>query len=127
MKALASILSAVVVVCSLPSCDSSAGEAAKSWVGISSATETVIELIHEGTGWLLRKHQVEIERTGEVMTEGGDYVSQFEITVTNGDSTFATTISDVPCDKIGIPTKESVSKLQKAVEDIKKKIKDIQQ
>lgn len=126
MKALASFLSAAVLAVSLPSCDSSAGEAVKSWVGISSATETIIELIHEGTGWALRKNQVEIERTGDVIADGDGYKAQFEITVSNGDSTFSTTTSDVPCDKDGIPTEDSVTKLQEAVDDIKKKIKTLQ-
>ncbi len=54
------------------------------------------------------------------------YRADFNITVTNGESTFSTTATAVPCDKNGISTEESVDKLQEAVEDIKDKVKRLQ-
>ncbi|MFP6856155.1 MAG: hypothetical protein VCA73_02685 [Roseibacillus sp.] len=110
----------------LDGCDSGPGDAAKNWLGLSSATEKVIELLHKGTGWVLGKNQVKIEKNGEIREVEDGYRADFNITVTNGESTFSTTATGVPCDKNGVPTEESVDKLQEAVEDIKDKVKRLQ-
>jgi hypothetical protein len=53
-------------------------------------------------------------------------VADFKIVVTNGTNTFDTVAKDVPCDSNGIPTEESVDALKAAVENIKAKIKRLQ-
>ena len=111
-----------------PGCDrdpATGKRAPKPWLGIPTALETVIEVVHEGTGWVLGKNDVSIE-AGEVRSDGSGYVADMKITVANSDSTFSTTAKDVPCDAHGIPTEESVDEIRAAAEDIKSKIKRMQ-
>jgi hypothetical protein len=99
------------------------------WLGFSSTAQHIVEWLHEGTGWVLNKSQVSVVKEGEVRAVTGashSHVADFKITVTKGNNTFETTARDVPCDKDGIPTEESVTKLREAVEVIKDKIKRLQ-
>jgi hypothetical protein len=99
------------------------------WLGYASVVEDVVEFIHDGTGRLLNKNQVRVERVGsvrEVVNQDGLYVADYRITVTESDNSFSTTASDVPCDKDGIPTDASVDRIREAVEEIKRKIDRLQ-
>jgi hypothetical protein len=98
------------------------------WFGIPSAVKLVIETVHEGTGWVLNKSEVSVALVGEPRPAGDSdtFIADFRITVAHGPNSFETTAKDVPCDKDGIPTEESVTKLREAVEDIKVKIKRLQ-
>jgi hypothetical protein len=120
------LLSAALIVS--PGCDrdpATGKRTPKYWLGIPSAVETVIKVVHEGTGWILGKMNVTVVAE-EVRSAGNGFVADMKITVTNGDNTFSTTAKDVPCDARGIPTAASVDVLRGAAEDIKSKIKRIQ-
>ncbi len=101
------------------------------WLGIPSAVNQVIVLLHDGTGWLLNKSQVSVKKASEVRapasdTEDEEWTADFHITVQFGGETFETTAKDVPCDRDGIPTEAAVDRLRAAVEDIKAKMKRLQ-
>lgn len=97
------------------------------WLGIPSACKTVIESINSGTDWVLNKNQVSVVKVSEVKElDGGACAADFKISVTDGTNSFETTAKAVPCDKDGIPTEKSVDKLRESVEDIKAKIKRLQ-
>lgn len=97
------------------------------WLGIPSACKTVLESINSGTDWVLNKNQVSVVKVSEVASaDGGSYQADFRISVTDGTNSFETTAKEVPCDKDGIPTEKSVDKLRESVEDIKAKIKRLQ-
>lgn len=112
--------------------DSSGGVAAptpaKAWLGIPSAVNHVITFLHDSTGWLLNKSDVSIKLQGEVreLEGAGEFVGDFRIAVKLGEEAFETTGTDVPCDDFGIPTEESVKRLREAVEEIKVKMKQLQ-
>jgi hypothetical protein len=99
-----------------------------SWLGISSAVNQVIVCLHEGTGWLLNKSEVSVKKAGDVRSfnSSNDWVADYQISVRYGGETFETTAKDVPCDKDGIPTEAAVDRLRLAVEDIKAKMKRLQ-
>jgi hypothetical protein len=97
------------------------------WLGIPSTVGQVIQMLHDSTGWILNKSQVSVVQIGKVrQIDSESHVAEFRITVTHGGSSFETVAKDVPCDKDGIPTENSVTKLREAVEDIKAKIKRLQ-
>jgi len=99
-----------------------------SWLGIPSTVKFVIEEVNAGTNWILNKDQVNVAKVGDVRSAESDstFLADFQISVTNGTNSFETTAKDVPCDKDGIPTEESITKLREAVEEIKAKIKKLQ-
>lgn len=106
-----------------------AAPAATPWLGIPSAINQVIVFLHEGTGWLLDKSEVKIKKLNDVRKVGAvsnELVADFSISVHFGDETFETTAKDVPCDNDGIPTEAAVDRLRIAVEDIKAKMKRLQ-
>ena len=98
------------------------------WLGIPSAVNQVVVALHEGTGWLLNKSEVSVKKSGEVQTASNDggYTASFQIAVRFGGESFETTARDVPCDSDGIPTEAAVDRLRVAVEDIKSKMKRLQ-
>jgi hypothetical protein len=98
------------------------------WLGIPSACKCVAELLNEGTNWVLNKNQVSVVKVGDVRPSSGtaSFIADFKIGVTNGTNSFETVAKNVPCDKDGIPTEDSVTKLREAVREIKAKIKRLQ-
>ncbi len=97
------------------------------WMGIPSAINQVVVLLHESTGWLLNKSEVSIKKAGDVRTSADDQsVADFQIAVQFGGESFETTAKDVPCDRDGIPTEAAIDRLRTAVEDIKAKMKRLQ-
>jgi hypothetical protein len=106
----------------------SGGPDPSGWTGIPSACKNIAEWVNEGTNWVLNKNQVSVVKVSDVRpsNETGSFVADFKIAVTNGKNSFETVAKDVPCDKDGIPTENSVTKLREAVEDIKAKIKRLQ-
>ena len=98
------------------------------WLGIPSAVKVVVEQINAGTNWILNKNQVSIAKVGDVRVDDSTktFVADFKIAVHNGTNSFETTAHDVPCDKDGIPTEASITKLREAVEEIKDKIRRLQ-
>jgi hypothetical protein len=98
------------------------------WLGIPSACKYVLESVNSGTDWVLNKNQVQVTKVSEVhpLGDAGPLGADFQIAVTNGTESFETTAKDVPCDEYGIPTEASVAKLHDAVEEIKAKIKQLQ-
>lgn len=98
------------------------------WLGLPSAVNQVVHLLHEGTGWILNKSQVDVSKVGGVRkgAKADSHLADFQVKVTKGDQSFETTIRDVPCDGDGIPTEEAVTKLREAVENIKAKIRRLQ-
>jgi hypothetical protein len=99
------------------------------WLGIPSAINYIVNGLHEGTGWLLNKSQVSIKKVGEVRTlesESDAWEADFQIAVEFGNESFETTAKSVPCDQDGIPTEASVDRLKNSVEEIKAKMKRLQ-
>jgi hypothetical protein len=88
----------------------------------------VLEYVNEGANWVLNKNQVSVVKIGDVRPGSGTglFVADFKIGVTNGTNSFETVAKDVPCDKDGIPTEDSVTRLREAVGEIKAKIKRLQ-
>lgn len=99
------------------------------WLGIPSAVHQVIVCLHDGTGWWLNKSEVTVKKASDVRTveaTSRECVADFQITVHFGGETFETTAKDVPCDNDGIPTEAAVDRLRASVEDIKTKMKRLQ-
>ena len=98
------------------------------WLGMTSVVKDVVQLVNAGTNWVLSLNQVKVSKVSDVRKTGitGAAVADFKIEVTNGTNTFDTVAKDVPCDNYGIPTEKSVDALKAAVEDIKAKIKRLQ-
>jgi hypothetical protein len=99
------------------------------WLGIPSAINYIVNGLHEGTGWLLNKSQVSIKKVGDVRTldtETDAWEADFQIAVQYGNESFETTAKSVPCDQDGIPTEASVDRLKNSVEEIKAKMKRLQ-
>jgi len=135
------LLSAVLLLCVALGCGSenvpsgavkggggAGGSSSSLWMGIPSVTKDVIVWINAGTNWVLNKNQVSVSKVSDVRpgsTEDST-VADFKIVVTNGLNTFDTVATDVPCDAKGIPTEESVDTIRTAVEDIKDKIRRLQ-
>lgn len=107
----------------------SAASSPAPWLGIPSAVNHVIVFLHDGTGWILNKSEVTVKKSSEVRSTDStskDCVADFSISVHFGGETFETTAKDVPCDNDGIPTEAAVDRLRKSVEDIKDKMKRLQ-
>lgn len=99
------------------------------WLGIPSAINYIVNGLHEGTGWLLNKSQVSIKKVGDVRpvdADAGAWEADFQIAVEYGNESFETTARNVPCDQDGIPTEASVDRLKTSVEEIKAKMKRLQ-
>ena len=99
------------------------------WLGIPSAVNHVIVYLHDGTGWILNKSEVAVKKAGEVRSvesNSKERVADFLISVHFGGETFETTAKEVPCDNDGIPTEAAVERLRSSVEDIKRKMKRLQ-
>jgi hypothetical protein len=120
------ILSLLLAAVLLTGCDGKSGGTA--WLGTASACKQVVEMVNEGTNWVLNKNQVSVVKVSDVRPSSstGRFVADFKIGVTNGTNSFETVAKEVPCDKDGIPTEESVGRLREAVEEIKAKIKRLQ-
>jgi hypothetical protein len=97
------------------------------WAGIPSAVNQVIVAVHDSTGWILNKSQVEIKKSSDVRQSDNGQMADFIIRVKLGNESFETMAKNVPCDSDGIPTEASVDRLRNAVEEIKKKLTRIQQ
>lgn len=134
MRPLLLVLAFVCAISTLSGCGGASPTApvavtklSADWLGIPSAVNFVIHALHDGTGWLLNKSQVQIATVGAVRADEKEgYLTDFRIHVANGLHSFETTAKDVPCDKDGVPTEAAVTKLRQAVEDIKAKIKRLQ-
>lgn len=100
--------------------------AERRWKGVVSAKDLVVEWVHDGTGWLLGKDQVDIELDGEVLPYGDGHVACYKIRVSDGDNTFETRTEWADCDPNGVPTEESIDEFRAAIEDIKSKIRRLQ-
>ncbi|MDX1930618.1 MAG: hypothetical protein SFV81_29105 [Pirellulaceae bacterium] len=99
------------------------------WLGIPSAVNQVIVFLHEGTGWILNKSEVTVKKFGDVRSSestSNEKVADFLISVHFGGETFETTAKDVPCDNDGIPTEAAIDRLRSSVEDIKAKMRRLQ-
>lgn len=98
------------------------------WLGMTSVVKDVVQLVNAGTNWVLSLNQVKVSKVSDVRKTGitRTAVADFKIEVTNGTTTFDTVAKDVPCDSDGIPTERSVDALKAAVEEIKAKIKRLQ-
>ncbi len=128
----------LLIVCVVGGCssetDSVAGSAgaesavpiSSGWLGIPSAVNKVIVMLHEGTGMLLNKSEVEIKKLGVVQPIADGWQAEFSIKVEYGGESFETTAPDVPCDELGIPTEASVERIRTAVEEIKDKMSRFQ-
>jgi hypothetical protein len=111
--------------CALVGCDGNVS----TWAGIPSTVKYVTQCVHDATGWALNKCVVRMAKVGDVRLAQGvtdSFVADFTIEVHHGGNSFQTTAKDVPCDRYGIPTQESVTKLKESVEDIKAKFKQLQ-
>jgi hypothetical protein len=107
----------------------SATPAPTGWLGIPSAINYIINGLHDGTGWLLNKSQVSIKKIGDIRpsnSESNGWEADFQIAVEYGNESFETTAKDIPCDQDGIPTEASIDRLRTSVEDIKAKMKRLQ-
>jgi hypothetical protein len=107
----------------------SSAPAPTGWLGIPSAINYIVNALHDGTGWLLNKSQVSIKKSGDIRpseTGAGAWEADFQITVEYGNESFETTAQNIPCDQDGIPTEASIDRLRTAVEDIKTKMKRLQ-
>ncbi len=112
-----------------PASNSPVSSSAAPWLGIPSAVNQVIVFLHEGTGWILNKSEVTVRKSSDVRssdTTSNEMVADFLISVHFGGETFETTAKDVPCDNDGIPTEAAVDRLRASVEDIKTKMKRLQ-
>jgi hypothetical protein len=120
------ILPLLLATILLAGCNEKSG--GSGWSGLPSTCKLVAEWVNDGTNWVLNKNQVSVVKVGEVRSPSGtsSFVADFKIGVTNGTNSFETLATDVPCDKDGIPTEDSVTKLREAVESIKSKIKRLQ-
>ena len=99
------------------------------WLGIPSAVNQVIVFLHDGTGWILNKSEVTVKKSSNVRSTEStskELVADFLVSVHFGGETFETTAKDVPCDRDGIPTEAAVDRLRTSVEDIKAKMKRLQ-
>jgi len=128
---LALVVSACLTGCDKPTipASNSAAPTSTPWLGIPSAVNQVIVFLHDGTGWLLNKSEVTVKKSGDVRSvesTSQERVADFLISVHFGGETFETTAKDVPCDTDGIPTEAAVDRLRSAVEDIKAKMKRLQ-
>lgn len=122
------IITGILTACSSPSL-STAPSKTGDWLGYASVVDDVVGFVHDGTGWLLNKNQVEVEKQSEIRKSANSkegYIADYSITVSNGDNSFSTVAKDVPCDRDGIPTESSIERIRMAVEDIKAKIKRLQ-
>lgn len=123
------VLVSIIVAGILSSCGSpklsTATSSAQKLSGYTSVVQNVVELIHDGTGWVLNKNQVKVEQKSPVRVSSissGGYVADYTITVIRGDNSFSSIATDLPCDKGGNLTDVSVDLIREAVEDIKSKI-----
>lgn len=95
-------------------------------VNVNRATGQALEVIHDGTGWVLGKNKVEIEQVGEVKEVEGKRLAEFKITVSRSDESFAANIENIECDELGLPTDQSQEKMNEAVEKIKTMLDKLQ-
>ena len=85
-----------------------------------------LELVHDGTGWVLGKSTVSIEQVGDTRDEDGQKYADFKITVTSSDETFESTVQNVECDEFGIPSDAQQQKFDEAVDKIKNMLSKLQ-
>ena len=93
------------------------------WGGVltkaTRSTGLALEVIHDGTGWLLGKNKVEIEQIGDVEQIDGKRLAKFKITVAQSSESYSANIDQIECDEFGLPTEQSQEKMSEAVEKIK--------
>ena len=85
-----------------------------------------LELVHDGSGWMLGKSTVTIEQVGDTREENGEKYADFKITVTSSDETFESTVHNVECDEFGIPSDAQQQKFDEAVDKIKNMLSKLQ-
>ena len=85
-----------------------------------------LEVVHDGTGWVLGKATVNIEQIGDARDTTNGKLVDFRITVTSSDESFTSEIKDIPCDELGIPNDDSQAKFDEAVEKIKQMLAKLQ-
>lgn len=103
----------------------------KPWwtLAINKARDAVgygLEVVHDGTGWILGKATVNIEQIGESRDTNDGKLADFRITVTSSDESFTSEINDIQCDEFGIPNDDSQAKFDEAVEKIKQMLAKLQ-
>ena len=103
----------------------------KPWwtLAIDKARDAVgygLEVVHDGTGWILGKATVNIEQIGDARDTTQGKLADFRITVTSSDESFTSEIKDIPCDELGIPNDDSQAKFDEAVEKIKQMLTKLQ-
>ena len=86
---------------------------------VGAATGGTLELVHDGTGWLLGKNEVTIDQVGEFEVIEGRKHATYRVTVARADESFSSQIEAVECDDLGIPTEQSQAKMDEAVRKIK--------
>ena len=85
-----------------------------------------VEFVHDGTGWILGKNQIQIEQVGDIEERDGKRLARFQVTVSRADESFKTTIENIECDELGIPTEQAQAKMDEAVEKIKAMLDKLQ-
>ena len=93
---------------------------------VRNATGSTVELVHDGTGWMLGKNEVAIEKVGDFDTADGQKTATFRITVSRSDESFSSDIEGIECDELGIPTEQSQEKMDEAVTKIKSMLDRLQ-
>jgi hypothetical protein len=86
---------------------------------VRAATGGTLEVVHDGTGWMLGKNEVTIDQVGEFEMVQGTRHATYRITVARADESFSSEIAGIECDELGIPTEQSQEKLNEAVTKIK--------
>lgn len=108
-----------------------AAESGGSWwavvlANVQRTSGSAIEVVHDGTGWILGKNKVEIEQIGELEEIDGKRLAEFKISVTRSDESFSANIEKIECDELGLPTEQSQEKMSEAVEKIKTMLDKLQ-
>ena len=100
------------------------------WNGVlARATRSsglALEAIHDGTGWLLGKNKVEIEQVGDANLVDGKRLAKFEITVARSSESYSAIIDEIECDELGLPTEQSIEKMNEVVTKIKEMLDKLQ-
>jgi len=94
---------------------------------VAQSVQVALEYTHDGTGWLLGKNQINIERVGEVRQQSdGTYMADFKISVLTSNESFLSDISNIACDEFGIPSEPSQEKIAEVAGKIKQLLSNTQ-
>ncbi|MBA3311958.1 MAG: hypothetical protein M3552_07010 [Planctomycetota bacterium] len=85
-----------------------------------------LEVVHDGSGWILGKATVNIEQIGDARDTDDGKVADFRIAVTSSDESFTSEVKNIPCDEFGIPNHDAQIKFDEAVTRIKEMLDKIQ-